>query len=283
MSQIRLNEERYELQIKKLEKELANATSSVKTLMTNSDNFISTKYTLEKVFKEEEQFCKTLASNDKFEDLQDFEVTEIINYILKDFVASKKQMMKDLKSCQSRLTAEPSQVGQIAAMYKQREGLYRRKIDSLQNSNMNLLRKAEPVNGNALETINQLKMREDEHLSELAKLREIVNGQNKLVDDDKLKDTTNSEKNGGKMIAGKKSVKKNESKMVEVLTSEMAKKEKQHYETVQKFIGQLNKYKVDVSILVIIRFYTRFTSTRSVKVSLDLNPGPTTVISICIA
>ena len=259
MSQIRLNEERQELQIKKLEKELANATSSVKTLMTNSDNFISTKYTLEKVFGEEEEFCKTLAPYDKFEKLQDSELTEIINYILKDFVASKKQMMKDLQACQSRLTATPIQVSKIAAVYKQREELYRKKIDSLQNTNMNLLRKAGPIKGNALETINQLKMRQDEHLSELKKLRETVNGQNKLVDvlqqcstvmEDKLKDATNSEKDGDKIIAGKKGLKTNESKIIAKLTSEMAMKEKQHFGTVQKFIGQLNKYKVDVSILL---------------------------------
>ena len=259
MSQIRLNEERQELQIKKLEKELANAASSVKTLMTNSDNFISTKYTLEKVFREEEEFCKTLAPYDKFEKLQDSELTEIINYILKDFVASKKQMMKDLQACQSRLTATPIQVGKIAAVYKQREELYRKKIDSLQNTNMNLLRKAGPIKGNALETINQLKMRQDEHLSELKKLRETVNGQNKLVDvlqqcstvmEDKLKDATNSEKDGDKIIAGKKGLKTNESKIIAKLTSEMAMKEKQHFGTVQKFIGQLNKYKVDVSILL---------------------------------
>ena len=259
MSQIRLNEERYELLIKKLEKELANATSSVKTLMTNSDNFISTKYTLEKVFGEEEEFCKTLAPYDKFEKLQDSELTEIINYILKDFVASKKQMMKDLQACQSRLTATPIQVSKIAAVYKQREELYRKKIDSLLNTNMNLLRKAGPIKGNALETINQLKMREDEHLIELSKLRETVNGQNKLVDvlqqcstvmEDKLKDATNSEKDGDKIIAGKKGLKTNESKIIAKLTSEMAMKDKQHFGTVQKFIGQLNKYKVDVSILL---------------------------------
>ena len=259
MSQIRLNEERQELQIKKLEKELANATSSVKTLMTNSDNFISTKYTLEKVFGEEEEFCKTLAPYDKFEKLQDSELTEIINYILKDFVASKKQMMKDLQACQSRLTATPIQVSKIAAVYKQREELYRKKIDSLLNTNMNLLRKAGPIKGNALETINQLKMREDEHLIELSKLRETVNGQNKLVDvlqqcstvmEDKLKDATNSEKDGDKIITGKKGLKTNESKIIAKLTSEMAMKEKQHFGTVQKFIGQLNKYKVDVSILL---------------------------------
>ena len=259
MSQIRLNEERQELQIKKLEKELSNATSSVKTLMTNSDNFISTKYTLEKVFGEEEEFCKTLAPYDKFEKLQDSELTEIINYILKDFGASKKQMMKDLQACQSRLTATPIQVSKIAAVYKQREELYRKKIDSLLNTNMNLLRKAGPIKGNALETINQLKMREDEHLIELSKLRETVNGQNKLVDvlqqcstvmEDKLKDATNSEKDGDKIIAGKKGLKTNESKIIAKLTSEMAMKEKQHFGTVQKFIGQLNKYKVDVSILL---------------------------------
>lgn len=266
ISQISLNQERYVLEVKKLEKELA----VVKSLTANSENFISIKSTLEKVFKEDQQFCRTFASEDEFENLEDIELTQIVNFILKDFVFSKKQMMKDLQICQSR---QSDNLGKMASLHRtfttkfnEKEEKYRRCIEVLQNNNKKLLSHAgNDIKGEAaIEILSQFKVREDDHLSQISKLKLQLTKQEKLVEvlqkcttvmDNKLNAVSKSGKqnNGDKIIVGKKILTRNggsnDSEIIKILTSELSMRDKMQYATVQKFVQQLNKYKSEVSIL----------------------------------
>ena len=115
ISQLRLSEERYEAEVRKL-------TVALKTKEESNDNnilFESIKQSLKKVFREDEQLCQNLA-RDEFETLDDPEICEIVKFMLEDFVRTRRRHLNDIYQTQVKLNVQTEtivrQAGQIRSL-----------------------------------------------------------------------------------------------------------------------------------------------------------------------
>jgi hypothetical protein len=101
ISKMKLNEERDRQIIAKL----GNCPKNVNELKSNSDNFISIKSALEKMFKEDQEFCRTMAVDDQFDVLDDSEICEMARFMLSDYLETKRLHLSDITRGQTQLAA----------------------------------------------------------------------------------------------------------------------------------------------------------------------------------
>ena len=92
ISQMKLDEERLELELKKCK------SYDVK-LQSEATNYGTIKKILESVFQSDEIFCTDVIglSNDKFEDINDEEICSIIEFILTDYISTKEGHFSNLQ------------------------------------------------------------------------------------------------------------------------------------------------------------------------------------------
>ena len=98
ISQMKLDEERLELELKKWRSYNVDYKSG-------AENFIAIKNRLEKVFLSDEKFCQNVigTNNDKFENIDDNEICSIIEFILTDYVSTKEKSFANLQGFNKKI------------------------------------------------------------------------------------------------------------------------------------------------------------------------------------
>ena len=114
ISQLRLSEERYEAEVRKL-------TVALKTKEESDDKsnilFESIKRSLKKVFREDEKLCQNLPCDD-FETLDDPELCEIVKFMLEDFVTTRRRHLNDIYRTQVKLNVQTETIVRQAAQIR---------------------------------------------------------------------------------------------------------------------------------------------------------------------
>jgi hypothetical protein len=103
-------EDRYELELKKLQKETAFYQTSFSYLKSSSDKFDSIKASMNKLLEDDEQFCETAKSDESW---SDEEICEMVVSVLEGFVENKKNYSEDVKLAMEKLETQSSRIGDI--------------------------------------------------------------------------------------------------------------------------------------------------------------------------
>ena len=176
--QMKLNEEKEGTnETSKME----NCPKNFRELKSNSDNFVSIKSALEKIFKVDESFCETMSLGDEFEDLEDLEICEIAKFMLSDYLEVKKLHISEVKKCQDQLETKRLE------NFKKLNGLIamlKNKNDAIDKLTFELKNKSETVKrieAATAEHLNQTKARETVLLSKLKRLDANLKTQNNEI------------------------------------------------------------------------------------------------------
>ncbi len=104
------SEERYELELKKLQKETTFYQTSFSKLKSSSDKFDSIKASMNKLLEDDEQFCEAEKSDESW---SDEEICEMVVSVLEGFVENKKNYSEEVNLAMEKLETQSSSIGDI--------------------------------------------------------------------------------------------------------------------------------------------------------------------------
>ena len=103
-------EERYELELKKLEKETTFFQTSFSNLKSSSDKFDSIKASMNKLLEDDEQFCESEKSDESW---SDEEICEMVVSVLEGFVENKKNYSEEVNLAMEKFETQSLRIGDI--------------------------------------------------------------------------------------------------------------------------------------------------------------------------
>ena len=276
LSLFRLNEERLILDNNKYQKEYKKMQESV---AIQGEKFESIKSTLKDVLERDNDFCKnnfdTLTSMS-----DDSQMCDVVKFLILDYVETKIRHKTDLQNTNEQLKSYAEKIGSYkktildlvrkiksqTEAFKNKEQMkemedkkQEKEFEKLKASNAELGKKIqgkddrikelaasipkskakEGKEQKLIETIQQLKLKESIYLNDISALKkEMLMLKNKIKAD--------------KMAVDKIKVESSPavgSKTIEQLKSEMAKNEAEYYESLQKYITNLDGMKKQVNIM----------------------------------
>ncbi len=120
LSQARLSEERYYLQVNKLTTELKSVKETVATLKPDAESYLSVKLAFRKVLEKDQTFCAGFSNEgESFESLDGDEVCEMICSMLMDSVEAKEVHFRDAERCLANLSEVENRKGMYKRVFKE--------------------------------------------------------------------------------------------------------------------------------------------------------------------
>ncbi len=104
------SEERYELELIKLQKETTFYQTSFSNLKSSSDKFDSIKAAMNKLLEDDEQFCEVDKSDESW---SDEDICEMVVSVLEGFVENKKNYSEEVNLAMEKLETQSSRIGDI--------------------------------------------------------------------------------------------------------------------------------------------------------------------------
>ena len=103
-------EERYELELKKLQKETTFYQTSFSNLKSSADKFDSIKASMNKLLEDDEQFCESEKSDESW---SDEEICEMVVSVLEGFVENKKNYSEEVNLAMEKFETQSLRIGDI--------------------------------------------------------------------------------------------------------------------------------------------------------------------------
>ena len=175
ISQLKLSEERYDLEVRKLKK----IEENFKAASPLADNYNLIKSNLKKVFSNDQQFCNTLSSEDNLENISDSEICEIVDFVLNDYISTKQNHFNELQKSMEKFNhlktifdQKLSSHNNLKKMFYLKVAEFKKKMQEMQIDS----RKFETLSSEKAELVKKLDESENELKRMKRKLSDTENG-----------------------------------------------------------------------------------------------------------
>ena len=135
LSQARLSEERFELQVNKLITELKSVKEAISNFQPDAENYLSVKSAFKKVLERDQTFCDGFPNEgDSFESLDKDEVCDMICSMLLDSVEAREVHFSDAERCLAKLSEVEARKGSYKQVFKEMTEKLKIQNDLLKNN-----------------------------------------------------------------------------------------------------------------------------------------------------
>ena len=181
ISQMKLSEERLTLETSKLRKDLKEFKDSIQSCMESVEGYASIKLTLEEVFQGDAKFCHTMMSEEKFSDLTESEICQMVKFMLKDYIVEREAHMGELEQCMKKMNQHKADSFKYNKSLVELTAKYNAQIPTLNRKEEELKHMSQMIDTIAKENSNKLHLAVKEKNEQIAKLEKEANNQFKLA------------------------------------------------------------------------------------------------------
>ncbi len=181
--------EHFESLQSRLKKEVGNLQHDYLACKANSDRFVSIKSSMEKVFNQDERFCDNFNESESFGQLDDDEISEMIQTFIQDTFEASEKFYKDTKKNLSELKDKNDIIETMKLKLKEQKEEIGNLTDKENSLNKQVEAKTLEIN-NLKITVEEYKDREIKSKLELLELKEQlqkVEKGNKKIDQENRK------------------------------------------------------------------------------------------------